>query len=188
MPSPPRHLLDLADTETEGVLLMLRVLYDYADADALAAHLRGEGPPPFVWPTWAELQQVTNKSRSTVADRLARLAEIGQVRRACREVDGRVVQGFELTPVQPDSLPSGRIVYFLQCEPDGLVKIGFTTNIGRRKAQLEEESGSRLRLLGFRWGGRAEELVLHRQLAPHRVDGEWFKPSPPVLAAAREGV
>ena len=72
-------------------------------------------------------------------------------------------------------------VYF--CErSDGCIKIGFTTRLERR--QLELESADRdLVWIGEVPGQLADEAWLHRKWAHARVEGEWFKPDPELLAA-----
>ncbi|WP_371129908.1 GIY-YIG nuclease family protein [Phenylobacterium sp.] len=93
--------------------------------------------------------------------------------------------------------PGVRFVYFLQQGTwPGLIKIGVANNVAHRKASLERELGSRLRLLGImRWrnlypaedgqfegwgylpwqsgrGGTAlvAERLLHEMFSSHRVD------------------
>ena len=65
------------------------------------------------------------------------------------------------------------MTYFLQRQ-DGLVKIGYSTNIPERKASLEIGSGP-LVLLGMINGGAEVEKELHKHFAHARMFGEWFK-------------
>jgi len=71
----------------------------------------------------------------------------------------------------------------------GLVKIGFTSNVFRRWAGLEAETGTPLQLVAV-WQTdadkcRALERRLHERFAAARQSGEWFTAGP-VLSALRE--
>ena len=58
-----------------------------------------------------------------------------------------------------------------------LLKIGTTTSLERRQAELEAALGRPLVLVTAWPGGRAEERALHRRWADHRIPGtEWFRP------------
>lgn len=63
-------------------------------------------------------------------------------------------------------------VYFI--ERDGLVKIGYSGNLGQRINQI---CGT---LINFVPGGSAEELRYHKRFADLRVRGEWFRNDPPL--------
>ena len=52
------------------------------------------------------------------------------------------------------------VIYFLQRESDGLVKIGTTIKLGNRITALKKRHG-KLRLLGIIEGGRVREKVVH---------------------------
>ena len=69
---------------------------------------------------------------------------------------------------------SGPHVYFVQSINEGPIKIGFTTNLARRIAQLNTGSSARLVIIASMPAGRAYERHLHRRLAAHRLHGEWF--------------
>lgn len=65
-------------------------------------------------------------------------------------------------------------VYFLRAR-DGLVKIGVTSNVTRRKWLLQNAHGGPLEVLGTIPGGRPVESALHAVFAPYRMHGEWFR-------------
>jgi hypothetical protein len=70
---------------------------------------------------------------------------------------------------------SPEVVYFIVDETDRTVKVGRTTNEPQRLAQLQTASAVRLRYLGCIPGGAKSESLLHAALAPHRIQGEWFR-------------
>jgi Meiotically up-regulated gene 113 len=71
-------------------------------------------------------------------------------------------------------------VYFIQSARR--IKIGFTTNLPKRLMALKTGAAHKLTVLGAVDGDRSLEQSLHRQLSAHRVEGEWFKRHPEVVA------
>lgn len=78
-----------------------------------------------------------------------------------------------------DASPA-RIVYVI--EQDGYVKIGSTTTLKKRLAQLQTGCAVPLRLVGTCSGGFAREKALQREFGAWRRHGEWFKFPPDVMA------
>lgn len=72
-------------------------------------------------------------------------------------------------------------VYFIQA-PSGLIKIGRSTDVPRRKKALQTAHGERLKLLGTIPGGVALEREFHDRWESLRQSGEWFRPTPEFLA------
>jgi hypothetical protein len=72
------------------------------------------------------------------------------------------------------------IVYYLHRPPNGLIKIGTSTDHKARFSSLRAEYGE-LRLLLAYAGGRKEEAAAHNRFAAARVEGEWFRPALPLL-------
>ena len=68
-------------------------------------------------------------------------------------------------------------VYFLQAKDNGLIKIGFTSNLKSRLSDLSSMSPVPLELLAFTEGGADYEHELHSTFSEHRSHGEWFYPS-----------
>lgn len=74
-------------------------------------------------------------------------------------------------------------LYGLQSETTGLIKIGITSNVYRRRKELENEYKDRLIILGYSLGTRGQETNIHNKLAqfqinhPNNVGREWFSPS-----------
>ena len=72
-----------------------------------------------------------------------------------------------------DDVPVG-LVYFIANQQARLVKIGFTTHIGKRFADLQTASGAKLSLVRHFRAGRDVEKEIHRFLSSERTVGEWF--------------
>jgi outer membrane protein assembly factor BamB len=81
------------------------------------------------------------------------------------------------------AVAGSHVVYFIQ-RADGLVKIGFTTDLSTRLSAHAGAQGP-IVLLGLRAGGRLVEGELHRKFRNHLAEArEWFYPVPQVLAEA----
>jgi hypothetical protein len=80
------------------------------------------------------------------------------------------------------------VLYFVQIEQDGPIKIGFTSyaDPSRRVHQLQSGCPWRLRLIGHRPGTKVHEKALHELLAPYRMQREWFREAPVVVKTVRE--
>jgi hypothetical protein len=70
-------------------------------------------------------------------------------------------------------------VYFIEAD-NGRIKIGYAANVAKRFRALQTANSATLTLLGSVAGTRAAERAIHRRLAAHRQDGEWFDDCPPV--------
>lgn len=68
-------------------------------------------------------------------------------------------------------------VYFVQSKNNGLIKIGFTSNLKGRLSDLSSMSPVPLELLAFTYGDFNLERELHSTFSDHRSHGEWFHPS-----------
>jgi hypothetical protein len=102
---------------------------------------------------------------------------------------GSITKGRSVTLPAVD-LPDGSPpfgVYFIQGRITGLVKIGHSTDVRHRVRSLQTGSPDILRVLAVVPGGVARERLYHGDLAPHRAHGEWFRPHPDVMAAAKGG-
>jgi hypothetical protein len=73
------------------------------------------------------------------------------------------------------------VVYFVRREVDGLVKIGTSINVNRRMSWLANGAGP-VTLLGTVPGGFDRENHIHRVFHDSREHGEWFRPTPELLA------
>lgn len=74
--------------------------------------------------------------------------------------------------------------YFMQVGHDGLIKIGQTWDVFRRRDCLASEvRPEELYVLGV-LRGKSHERRLQRLLKAHQAHGEWFYPTPEVMAEA----
>ena len=75
------------------------------------------------------------------------------------------------------------MIYFIQHGKDGPIKIGFTKNRPERRV-LELQSGNpfKLTLLHYVDGDTSVEDLLHHRFRNFKIRGEWFEPSPKLLA------
>jgi hypothetical protein len=77
-------------------------------------------------------------------------------------------------------------VYFIEAIGVDRVKIGVSSDVGKRFGQLASSFPGPLKLLGRTAGGRAREASLHRRLANFHIGGEWFHLTSGVRAVIRE--
>lgn len=69
-------------------------------------------------------------------------------------------------------------VYFMQPIDGGPIKIGYSENVDRRRAELEAHFGRSLAILAVVEGGRKEEREMHDRFSHLRMEGtEQFKPA-----------
>jgi Meiotically up-regulated gene 113 len=73
------------------------------------------------------------------------------------------------------------VVYFIQADVGGPVKIGTTRDVQQRLASLSVAHALDLRVLATFPGGTREERELHARFASDRLRGEWFSSSPALL-------
>lgn len=102
--------------------------------------------------------------------------------KACGECIGCLATTNTTTRV-PRGKPS---VYFAQSVAGGPVKIGHSADVEARVASLQTAHADTLRIIGTIPGGRAVEAALHASFADDRIGGEWFRPSPSLIAFVRE--
>lgn len=72
-------------------------------------------------------------------------------------------------------------VYFMRCLDCRLIKIGFSKDVAKRKAQIERSTEHVLEVLGTKLGDRWTEAQLHGSFIHERVKGEWFRESEALL-------
>lgn len=81
-----------------------------------------------------------------------------------------------------DPQQRGAVIYFIQSELGGPIKIGRATDLAKRLVGLATGRPDTLTVLASFSGTVADERTLHSRLAPYRAKGEWFQDCPEVLA------
>ncbi len=82
--------------------------------------------------------------------------------------------------------PTGSVVYFIQAEPGGAIKIGVTRDLRSRLSSLRIGSPLPLRVLAYMSGDAALEGQLHARFAAVREHGEWHAAVPELLTFIQE--
>jgi hypothetical protein len=80
--------------------------------------------------------------------------------------------------------PSARatVIYFLQSEHGGSIKIGRSDDLAKRLVGLQTSRPDKLVVLASAPGTLAQESELHAMFAQVREKGEWFSPTPELMA------
>ena len=74
------------------------------------------------------------------------------------------------------------MIYFMQSQGGGPVKIGHSLNVEARRKGLEAHYGTPLIILATRPGGRSEEAEMHARFAHLRLGRtEQFRPAPDLM-------
>lgn len=77
----------------------------------------------------------------------------------------------------------GEFIYFFQIDtPDKFIKIGFATNVAIRLSNVRVSSPYPIEVLAVIPGSEIFEAEIHQKFAAQRVQGEWFRPTPEILA------
>lgn len=74
------------------------------------------------------------------------------------------------------------VVYFIQGEDGGNIKIGWSGRVEGRRKDHQCSSPVRLVVLTTMPGRREDEAELHRRFSHLRQHGEWFAPAPDLVA------
>jgi hypothetical protein len=90
----------------------------------------------------------------------------------------RAIRGRRKSPPKPTN------IYFVRAGLSGLIKIGKAVDVARRLKTLRTGSSEPLELLGSTpdTSGGLLERAIHRDFAADRARGEWFNPTPALLA------
>lgn len=80
------------------------------------------------------------------------------------------------------------VVYFVQMDGDGPIKIGTTTQLSKRLSALQTSTPRRLDLMGYMPGDRHSERAWHEKYAAQNVGMEWFSPSPELISDIKESI
>lgn len=81
------------------------------------------------------------------------------------------------------SSAGGAVIYFIQAEIVGRIKIGFTSRrrFPARLSKMQTDSCVPLTVLATCQGKRRTESLLHDRFAAARQNGEWFDPVPELV-------
>ena len=72
--------------------------------------------------------------------------------------------------------PYEGVVYFIQGESGGPIKIGHSFDAKKRLRSLQTGHPDKLVLLGSFYGSQYDEHKLHEEFTSYRLRGEWFHP------------
>jgi hypothetical protein len=97
-------------------------------------------------------------------------------------------EGARVLAARRERPPGPTNVYFLRAATTGLIKVGRAADVRDRMYRLQTGSSEALELMGQipDTSGGLMERAIHRRFADDRVRGEWFNPSPGLLAYIRE--
>lgn len=74
-------------------------------------------------------------------------------------------------------------IYFMRCDcPEGFIKIGFGRDPERRLPALQVGSPYHLSIMATMAGTFSDERTIHERFKEARTQGEWFRPTPELLA------
>jgi hypothetical protein len=88
--------------------------------------------------------------------------------------------------LEPRIKRASSLVYFLQSEDGGPIKIGATNDVAKRIFELQTARADKLILLAAVSGDMMLERALHLHFASARVKGEWFSPVPELVKLINE--
>jgi hypothetical protein len=92
----------------------------------------------------------------------------------------------ELIGDKPGEKPRRKVtklyLYAIRAEPSGTIKIGTTRHPQKRLNQIRSANHEQITLLFAISCEKVDELVVHGHLNPARIRGEWYRPTPEVLA------
>lgn len=74
------------------------------------------------------------------------------------------------------------VVYFIQSVNGGPIKIGHASNLLARLKHIQVSNPEQLCIVAVCAGGRALERELHAKFSDSHIRGEWFHPTPDILA------
>lgn len=74
------------------------------------------------------------------------------------------------------------VVYFMRAGDDGPIKIGFATDVNRRRQDLQTAQAYTLHIIATIPGNRFTEQRILERFRPLRMNGEWHRPEPELLS------
>jgi hypothetical protein len=119
---------------------------------------------------------------------LLNLLGVGEMIREAAEFETNP-RDFPVLPTVPGCSGCGRpeeAVYFIQQGAGGPVKIGLAKDVRKRLWTLQTSTPAPLFVRATIGGDRQTERALHAFYAREHIRGEWFRPSPRLVAYIRE--
>lgn len=77
-------------------------------------------------------------------------------------------------------------VYFFESELTKLIKIGYSSNVAKRRKQIEAMQGGKINILKVILSSKKNEKYLHERFNHLKTHGEWFLPNPELLTFIKE--
>jgi len=109
-----------------------------------------------------------------------------KVGKASRRGEERIYLGSDVLaafePCPPTAADPTPTIYFVQSIDGGPVKIGYTTQLPKRLADLRSMNPRFLVLLASMPGTEDDERRLHERFSTTRLHGEWFKSTTDLVA------
>jgi len=146
-------------------------------------------------PRWEYLKkQKADKEKAKIEEKQRLAAEKQRAKeRAEREAKrkrdlfehrrGIVCSVFGTVKLKCDNLES--VVYFIQGENGGPIKIGLTQDIKKRLASLQTGYPDNLVVLALLPGDATIESEIHKLFSLYKLRGEWFQPDDKILAIVK---
>lgn len=160
-------LVDVEGDRVEGVAALVDLPMEVVEVGLVAMLKRGvveQRGETFVFPKFIEAQEANMGGTAR--------------QRECRERQRDLVRA----GLAPDQRRP--VVYFVQGENGGPIKIGRTDDLAKRLVGLSTSSPERLVVLAAVPGTAADERAVHDHFAAARHKGEWFHPTPGLMAFA----
>lgn len=110
---------------------------------------------------------------------------------APRALNAGAVAQEVVSPMHPDGIPDGPLVYFIQSVNGGPVKIGFVhraSALKTRVVDLQIASPYPLQVVKTVPGDRHVEWQMHERFERWRLSGEWFLPAKEIEAFCGRGL
>ena len=78
-------------------------------------------------------------------------------------------------------LPLGHVVYFMQAQTGGPIKIGWSADVRRRMESFQPGCPIPLKIILCVRGSIYDEQIIHKKFSRFRLHGEWFEPAAELL-------
>lgn len=161
-------ILELGEDGVEGLSALLDMPMDVVQPGLEALLKRGvltQSGVRLVVPNFLEAQEATSSGAQRQREHRAKARDLA---RAGLREDER----------QP-------VIYFVQAENGGPVKVGYAQDLAARLVGLQTSHPEKLVVIATMTGDESTERELHARFAHLRVRGEWFSPGADLMAFVR---